>query len=946
MTRLKCILLGIALSIILGDIHSQVLSVLPVFPKETDTITVIFDATQGNAALKGASQVYAHAGVITSLSTSGSDWKHVVGTWGTADSRVKMTALGNDRWSLRYQMKNFYAQAGAFQSGETIKQLAFVFRNQDGSIVGRTSAGGDIFSPVYSASSQLLLKITVPENKTTVGTSTDVFHIEAWTSKACDFKATIDGTTFRNLSATDSIQINKTGFTQGNHKIVISGSLNSEFVSDSVYFVVNPSVVSKYIPAGIEQGITYVNDSTVYLALYAPGKSNVYAIGDFSNWQPNVNYFMNYDPSKAVWWIKISGLIPGKEVGYQYLVDGKLRIADPFSPIMLNEWDDGGIPSANYPNLKPYPKNLTSNWVTVMQPGASAYTWKNTSFKKPKNEKLLIYECLVRDFTKAQTFKALKDSIPYLKRLGFTALELMPVTEFEGNNSWGYNVASHMAIDKMYGTRNDLKSLIDECHANGIAVLFDVVFNHAFNTASICQLYWDDVNSRPSASSPYANPIATHPFNVGNDLNHESYATKYYVKYILKYLLTEFHVDGFRFDLSKGFTQKNSGSDANLMAQYDASRIAILSDYHDLIKSVDSTAIHILEHFADNSEEQELCKRGMLLWGNANYNMLEASMGFVSTSDFGWGIDYSKRSFSAPNLVGYICSHDEERVAYKTINFGNSASGYSTRSNPIFLQRSGLVHSFLLLTPGPKMIWQFDEVGYDYSINYCTNGTINNSCRLDPKPVRWDYWTGSNPRKKLYYIQAGLANLKINNFDVSNPKTFSLTSAGAMKKLQLNGNSMTAVLIGNTDVSVQSSTTVFPSVGWWYDYMTGDSLQVKSVSQNLTLNPGDFRVYLNKKIANPFASQLYTLNLEESENKFGNIKLFPNPSNGTIRVQMRLESSKCTLKVFNLQGALMMQMPVVSEQTIDVSSLNKGLFFYQFETESGQVLPGGKLILE
>jgi hypothetical protein len=385
--NIKSLLLLIVVSMGMNFLYSQVISVEPVFPKETDTVTIIYDASLGNGALKGVTQVYAHAGVITTLSTSGANWQHVVGTWGTADAKVKMTGLGNNRWKMRYHMKNFYAQAGAFQAGETIQQMAFVFRNQDGTLVGRTSAGGDIFSPVYSASSSLMLKITLPESKTTIGKNTDLFNVVAWTSKSANINIYLDQTLYRSLSLKDSIQDYFTNFTAGSHQIKVVATLGSETASDSVSYVVNPSVVQQSLPTGLEQGINYVNDSTVYLVLYAPYKNYVYAIGDFSNWQPDLKYFMKYDASKACWWTLIEGLKPGEEVGYQYFVDGTKRIADPFSPLMLNEWDDAYISPTVYPNLKPYPKNKTSGWVTVMQPGAAAFSWSKVNFQRPSKEK-------------------------------------------------------------------------------------------------------------------------------------------------------------------------------------------------------------------------------------------------------------------------------------------------------------------------------------------------------------------------------------------------------------------------------------------------------------------------------------------------------------------------------------------------------------------------------
>lgn len=141
-------------------------------------------------------------------------------------------------------------------------------------------------------------------------------------------------------------------------------------------------------------------------------------------------------------------------------------------------------------------------------------------------------------------------------------------------------------------------------------------------------MYWDKINNAPASNSPYLNSIAKHPYNVGYDFNHESIYTKMYVKQVLKYWIDEFKIDGFRFDLSKGFTQKNSGSNVDLWGQYDASRINILKNYADWIWSIDNKAYVILEHFAANQEEKELADYGMMLWGNANYVFNQATMGY------------------------------------------------------------------------------------------------------------------------------------------------------------------------------------------------------------------------------------------------------------------------------------------------------------------------------
>ncbi len=932
-----------------ADLMSQVVYTDPIFPKETDSVTIYYNAKLGNGALVGATQVFAHTGVITTLSSSGVDWRHVVGNWGTNDSRVKMNSLGNDLWSLRIQMKSFYTLGGAFANGESILKMAFVFRDQSGNKVGRASNGGDIFHDVYSANSGLLLKIVQPEQKTTLGSSSTLFSISAYASKLANLEVLLDGNLYRSVSSKDSVQAQFKGLSIGKHRIVVNASTSSETKSDTVNFIVNPSVVQLALPSGLEQGINYVDDSTVYLVLYAPYKNYVYVIGDFNDWQPDVKYFMNYDVSKQVYWVKISGLTPGKEVGYQYLVNGDLRIADPFSPLMLHDWDDAYIPKTTYPNLKSYPKNKTTGWVTVMEPGASPYNWTKVNFTRPKKEQLVIYELLIRDFTKAQTFKSIQDTLEYLKRLGINAIEFMPLTEFEGNLSWGYNPASHMALDKYYGTRNAFKELVDACHQKGIAVIVDVVYNHAFSSAPICQLYWDPVNFRPSNSSPYANVTAKHPFNVGYDLNHSTSATKYYTKRTLEYWLEEFHVDGFRFDLSKGLTQTDYGTDVSAWGRYDAARINTLDDYHKHIQSISPGAYTILEHFADNDEEQELSKRGMMTWGNAVHNATEAAMGYSSTSDFGWLVDYSKRGMQPNSLVGYASSHDEERMAYKSKMYGNSFGTYSTKKEEIYLKRNALTYAFVQLVPGPKMIWQFDELGYDYSINWCKDGTVSDACRLVEKPARWDYWTGISDRPDLYYQHAMFNHLKTNYSSVYSPASYSFSSGGSFKRLFLNGSDFQTIVVGNFDVVSSVKSPVFTNTGWWYNYLTGDSIQVNDVNVGLNFAAGDYRIYTSKKVENPFLVK--KVNSVGALNMYG-LQIYPVPASDELVIHLDFNSAffansvdlnSCKIEIADISGKILKSGSLgenswiqkeAEQLKLDVTTLNSGIYFIRIQ--SGQ----------
>ncbi len=115
-----------------------------------------------------------------------------------------------------------------------------------------------------------------------------------------------------------------------------------------------------------------------------------------------------------------------------------------------------------------------------------------------------------------------------------------------------------------------MKRFIDECHRHGIAVIQDMVLNHSYGQSPLVRLYWDKQNNRPSAQNPWYNPVSPNPvYSWGYDFNHESEATKIFVDRVNRYWLTEYKVDGFRFDFTKGFT--NTPGDGSA---YDAARIA------------------------------------------------------------------------------------------------------------------------------------------------------------------------------------------------------------------------------------------------------------------------------------------------------------------------------------------------------------------------------------
>ncbi len=126
-------------------------------------------------------------------------------------------------------------------------------------------------------------------------------------------------------------------------------------------------------------------------------------------------------------------------------------------------------------------------------------------------------------------------------------------------SSLGYNPMFYFAPDKYYGTADKLKEFIDECHQRGIAVILDQVFNHSFGQNPQVRMYSENgAAGPPTAENPWFNVQAQHPFNVGYDYNHDSPHTQEFVESKSPFWIEEYKFDGFRFDLSKGFTQNFS----------------------------------------------------------------------------------------------------------------------------------------------------------------------------------------------------------------------------------------------------------------------------------------------------------------------------------------------------------------------------------------------------
>jgi 1,4-alpha-glucan branching enzyme len=841
----------------------RLLSWSPEFPVENSTLNIIVDCNKGNQGLLNfeggnSANVYVHVGVLTNLSTGPSDWRYVKFAWATTDPLAKATPLGSNKY--QYTITNIRTFFGV-PAGETIKKVNVIFRNGTGTLKQVNSDNSDMYLPVYG-NTEYAVRLNLPPFEprfipwveplnVAVGGSMNITGV-SFGNAALTLK--LNGVTIGTAANTNTISASPTIAIACEQKIILEGNDGNGIKKDSFSFYIPPPVVVAPLPAGAKEGINYAAGNTAAtLVLFAPNKTNVTVIGDFSNWQTLCSNQMNRTPDGNFYWITITGLTPGAEYGYQYVVDNAIKIADPYAEKILDPWNDQFINAITYPNLKPYPTGLTTDLVSVLQTAAPQYNWQVTNFVKPNKKNLIIYELLIRDFTAEHSYQSLIDSLQYFKNLGINAIELMPVQEFDGNESWGYNPAFYFAPDKYYGTKNKLKEFIDKCHQNGIAVLLDVVYNHITGAAPQAKLYWDAANNKPAANNPWLNQDATHPYSVFNDFNHTSIPTQNLVKRSLGFWLSEYKIDGFRFDLAKGFSQTNTTTIT--VENYDASRIVNLKRYYDTIVQNTPSAYAILEFLggAPTQEEQEYAAYGFMLWGNSNPAFNQCTMGYTSSSDLRQMVyNDAVRNFNNPAVVGYSQSHDEERTMYKNLLFGNAAGSYNVKNLATALRQEEAAAAILLTIPGPKQLWQFQERGYDSSINANGGRTAN-------KPPLWHYMNDAN-RRALYNTYSKMIQFRLANTSIFNNTSFSYDLNGGLYKiLQIAdpaAGGLKVTVVSNMDVTAQTKQVVFQSTGDWKNVVgngTGTGINgptdavfnITTTTQLVTLQPGEYHIYIS-----------------------------------------------------------------------------------------------------
>ncbi len=914
--------------IVVQGIDAQI-TVDPAFPQQTETITVTYDASKGTGGLKDCNcDVYIHSGLITAESSNLSDWKFVRTVWGQDNPAWKMTRVAGSAnlYKITIDIPRFYD----FPVGTVVRKLAFVFRDATGGREGKAEGGGDIYYDIAPANAPFQVRIQSPTSNNTLLDVGSTLVVSATASEPVSKYEIFDnGQSIALVTGQNDLRQN-VSVLAGSHQLrLVATSTGGDTSSARVSYFGLADLAAVALPAGIEPGYTSLAGGRSAYYLYAPGKRRAIVRLSTEGFEFRSGRQMAPLSNGLGFYLEMA-TPAGGNFAYQYIVDDAPAIADPFSELVLDPFNDRFITGVGFDNILTVPQEVgISTWIRPEVP----FTWTNDAYDRPADKELVIYELLIRDFTSKHSYQSLIDSLAYFQRLGINAIELMPINEFENNESWGYNPSYHMALDKYYGPPEDLKAFVDAAHGIGIAVIVDVVFNHAFGQNPYVQLYAKETAAAADGAGPFFNRTARHPFNVGEDFNHESINTKRYVGRILRYMIEEFHIDGYRFDLSKGFTQVNYGGDVGAWGRYDASRIAILKAYQDSIRAVDPSSYVILEHFAENREERELTAAGMFVWGNMNNNYLEAAMGYAGNSLY--GVTPQSRGFDNPRLVGYMESHDEERMLYKIFAFGNSGPGYSTKDYNIAHARAELASAFFYTTPGAKMLWQFGEFGYPISID--ENGRTGN------KPILWSLLE-REANKRLFNVTASLIKLR-RDYPTFVDGTSNLAeglAAGPVKSLTIRHSEMDAVVVGNFDVTEKTVQATFPGGGTYYDYFKGGELATSAgttdVTMSIALKPGEYRLYTDRKLPPPQGGYLGdVVGLGAGLPVGAAVGILGNPSSETLSLEVRGWDQPLQLRIYDAQGRISLSQNLRGGTThvIATPGLAAGTYLATLSDEAG-----------
>ena len=343
------------------------------------------------------------------------------------------------------------------------------------------------------------------------------------------------------------------------------------------------------------------------------------------------------------------------------------------------------------------------------------YVWQHDGNPLPANHELVIYELHVADFVGGETgvadkFQRAIDKLDYLADLGVNAIELMPITEYAGDYRWGYLVRYYFAPESSYGTPEDLKRFVDECHARGIRVIMDGIFNHTDDQSPLLLIdrdYWYYHDKHyPDDPANYWGP----EFNYDHyDENLDIRPAWSFFGDVVRYWVEEYHIDGIRYDAVRQ------------LANYEF--FSWLTQQVDNLVAGKKPFFHIAEHIPDTSDIIKPQGPFEACWHESfRFFVKDAVLGEpIPLEKLQEALDPRQQGYPhMGNVINYLATHDREHMIVELANEGIV--------HKEAFRRVKMAATLLMTAPGVPLIWMGDEFAQN------THKTITT---LQPNPLRW-----------------------------------------------------------------------------------------------------------------------------------------------------------------------------------------------------------------
>lgn len=869
-------------------INAAVFSTSPTpLQQSSQNVKIIFNAQEsGVAGLMSATELYAHIGVCKRGTT---DWDKVKGGWSdnTADKKFVKNSAG--LWELNIgDINTYFGLPAGYDAGK----IAIIARTPTGSAQTKDfflDIAPEGFAINFSYNTENLV-ISAPTNIT--------FTLSA--TEAANLSIKVDGQVIGTASNATTLSKAYNFNTVGKfYEVTATATKGNQTLTESVTVAYPTASAQANYPGGVpKMGAVKQADGSVIFCIAAPQKKSVIIVPSWDNYQTlnkNVMKYQDYNGNRY-FWIQVSGLKNDQYYPYYYLVDGMTKVADPCASLMLDPYSDKWLPAGIWAEEMPkYPYDkFEDTMLAVYRGDIDSYNWSDATknFKTPNHTSMVVYELLLRDFTgdgsdqNGKHFGTLRTAIPklqYLADLGVNVIELMPVMEFNGNNSWGYNTNGYMALDKAYGSPNDLKEFVDWCHRLGMAVVLDIVFNQSDGLHPWYQMY-------PIASNPFYNATSPHAYNVLNDFRQDNTVLEQHWADVLRFWMNTYKVDGFRFDLVKGLGDNASYGNTD---SYNQSRVNRMKRLNDVITSVKADGIHINELLGAAQEDNANYANGKQMgWNNINYGSGQYAMGWAEKCDDTKGFYSSTWGKTVGGTIDYAESHDEPRVANKVKKSGHASVKYTSTPKKQSIQRLGSLAAQMLLSPGAKMIWQFGEIAADDD----QGSELDKLRAIAPK---WDQFSNEG-RNALYENYKALCWMRRDNADlfdgtaafVQNGFSASLTTP---RYIKLTKGNREIIGVFNPNISGSNVTVTVP-----VQYLsTSNSQLITSAygfTPSLSVNGGNATVAVPPHSFAVFATSNVSDVEEIGDGISANVNVYG--GNGEIVI----EGEYNTAEVYDLQG--------------------------------------------